>query len=48
MVASLGTGMHALSSSISTNTPANPKSPTTFTAKSTRRSVMAAISNKRG
>src|SRR3954453_15800490 len=36
--------MHALSSSMRTKTPANPRSPTTFTAKSTRRSVTAAIS----
>src|SRR3954451_10349809 len=36
--------MHALSKSMSTKTPTNPRSPTTFTAKSTRRSVTAAIS----
>src|SRR3954466_1061292 len=47
MVASLGIGMHALSSTMSTKTPASPRSPTTFTAKSTRRSVMAAISNNK-
>src|SRR3954467_6929225 len=47
MVASLGMGMHALSSSMSTKIPAGPRSPTTFTAKSTRRSVMAAISNNK-
>src|SRR3954467_3137585 len=47
MVASLGMGMHALSSSMSTKIPASPRSPTTFTAKSTRRSVMAAISNNK-
>src|SRR3954451_17517924 len=36
--------MHALSSSMRTKMPANPRSPTTLTAKSTRRSVTAAIS----
>src|SRR3954462_10870906 len=39
IVASLGIGMHALSSSMSTNTPASPRSPTTFVAKQTSGAV---------
>src|SRR3712207_8403 len=42
MVASDGTGMHALSSVISRKTPGRPRSPTTLTANSTLGSVMDA------
>ena len=43
MVASLGTGMQALSRSISTNTPGSPMASTTSTATSTMGSVIEAI-----
>src|SRR2546423_2754707 len=42
MVASLGLGMQALSSSMSTKTPASPRSPITLVAKSTRGPVIDA------
>ena len=42
MVASLGIGMHALSRSISTNTPGSPIASTTSTATSTIGSVIEA------
>ena len=45
IVASLGIGMHALSRSMSTNTPARPRSPTTFVASSTSLSVIEAMSS---
>src|SRR3954454_20735940 len=38
--------MHALSSSMSTNTPARPRSPTTFVAKRTSGSVMDASGSR--
>ena len=41
-VASDGTGMHALSTSMSTKIPARPRSPTTFVANSTSGSVIDA------
>ena len=44
MVASLGTGMQALSRSISTNTPGRPIASTTSTATSTIGSVIEAMS----
>src|SRR5688500_15737666 len=45
IVASLGTGMHALSSSIRRNTPGSPSASTTSTARSTIGSVSEAIGN---
>jgi hypothetical protein len=45
MVASLGTGMQALSRSIRTNTPGKPMASTTSTATSTMGSVIEAVCN---
>ena len=47
IVASLGTGMHALSSSMSTNTPGRPIASTTSTAAFTIGSVIEASTVKR-
>src|SRR3954453_14240921 len=47
MVGSLGTGMHALSRTISTNTPPRPSASTTSTATFTIGSVIEARSNIR-
>jgi hypothetical protein len=48
MVASLGTGMQALSRSIRTNTPGSPMASTTSTATSTIGSVKEAMSGTKG
>src|SRR4029078_10174888 len=46
IVASLGIGMHALSRSMSTKTPASPRSPTTLVAKRTSGSVTDASGSR--